>query len=160
LGKPGFEGPDQFTACWTPTARACRSDWWNKMIALGVKVVALSAQPEPATRRICSRKRAACGTLAPINAVNRRRMQILYSGQVQGVGFRYTVRSVAAGFEVTGSVRNLVSGAVELIAEGARDELEAFRQAIRESGLEHFIRQEEVSWHEASNEFRGFEIVR
>ena len=87
-------------------------------------------------------------------------MQILYSGQVQGVGFRYTVRSVAAGFEVTGSVRNLANGAVELIAEGARDELEAFRQAIRESGLEHFIRQEEVTWHEASNEFRGFEIVR
>ena len=87
-------------------------------------------------------------------------MQILYSGQVQGVGFRYTVRSVAAGFEVTGSVRNLPDGGVELIAEGAKDELEGFRQAIRESGLEHFIRQEEVTWQEASNEFRGFEIVR
>ena len=87
-------------------------------------------------------------------------MQILYSGQVQGVGFRYTVRSVAAGFEVTGSVRNLPDGGVELIAEGAKDELEGFRQAIRESGLEHFIRQEEVTWQEARNEFRGFEIVR
>jgi len=87
-------------------------------------------------------------------------MQILYSGQVQGVGFRYTVRSVAAGFEVTGSVRNLPDGGVELIAEGAKDELEGFRQAIRESGLEHFIRQDEVTWQEARNEFRGFEIVR
>jgi acylphosphatase len=87
-------------------------------------------------------------------------MQILYSGQVQGVGFRYTVRSVAAGFDVTGTVRNLASGGVELIAEGSRAELEGFRQAIRESGLEHFIRQEKVTWHEASNELRGFEIVR
>jgi acylphosphatase len=87
-------------------------------------------------------------------------MQILYSGQVQGVGFRYTVRSVAAGFEVTGFVRNLPDGGVELIAEGAKDELEGFRQAIRESGLEHFIRQDEVTWQEARNEFRGFEIVR
>ena len=85
---------------------------------------------------------------------------VLYSGQVQGVGFRYSVKSVATGFDVTGSVRNLPGGGVELIVEGAKDELEAFRQAIRESGLDHFIRQEEVSWQEASSEFRGFEIVR
>ena len=87
-------------------------------------------------------------------------MQVLYSGQVQGVGFRYTVKSVATGFELTGSIRNLPGGGVELIAEGAKDELEAFRQTIRESGLDHFIRQEDVSWQEASSEFRGFEIVR
>ena len=79
---------------------------------------------------------------------------------MQGVGFRYSVKSVATGFEVTGSVRNLPGGGVELVAEGAKDELEAFRQAIRESGLDHFIRQEDVSWQEASSEFRGFEIVR
>jgi acylphosphatase len=87
-------------------------------------------------------------------------MQVIYSGQVQGVGFRYTVKSVATGFEVTGSVRNLPGGGVELVAEGAKDELEAFRRAIRESGLDHFIRQEDVSWQEASSEFCGFEIVR
>lgn len=87
-------------------------------------------------------------------------MQILYSGQVQGVGFRYTVKSVAAGFDVTGTVRNLAGGGVELVAEGAKEELDGFRQAIRESGLEHFIRQETVTWHEATGEFRGFEIVR
>ena len=87
-------------------------------------------------------------------------MQVIYSGQVQGVGFRYTVKSVATGFDVTGSVRNLPGGGVELVAEGAKDELEVFRQAIRESGLDHFIRQEDVSWQEASSEFRGFEIVR
>jgi acylphosphatase len=92
--------------------------------------------------------------------VNRRRIQVLYSGQVQGVGFRYSVRSVATGFDVTGWVRNLPDGGVELIAEGAKDELEAFRQAIRESGLDHFIRHEDVSWQEARSEFRGFEIVR
>jgi len=87
-------------------------------------------------------------------------MQVFYSGQVQGVGFRYTVRSVATGFDLTGWVRNLPGGGVELVAEGAKDELEAFRQAIRESGLDHFIRQEDVSWQEASSEFRGFEIIR
>jgi len=98
--------------------------------------------------------------LARLNTVNRRRIQVVYSGQVQGVGFRYTVKSVATGFDLTGSIRNLPDGRVELIAEGAKDELEAFRQAIRESGLEHFIRNEDIAWQEASREFRGFEIVR
>ncbi len=87
-------------------------------------------------------------------------MQVLYSGNVQGVGFRYTVKSVATGFEVTGTVRNLPDGRVELLAEGAKEELDGFRQAIRDEGLEHFIRDETVSWAEAINEFRGFEIVR
>ena len=87
-------------------------------------------------------------------------MQVFYSGRVQGVGFRYSARSVANGFEVTGVVRNLTDGRVELIAEGSGDELQAFRQAIRESELEHFIQNEDVSWGEAKNEFRGFEIVR
>ncbi len=87
-------------------------------------------------------------------------MQVLYSGNVQGVGFRYTAKSVATGFEVTGTVRNLVDGRVELVAEGEQTELEAFRQAIRDAGLEHFIRNEAVQWFDASNEFRGFEIAR
>ena len=92
--------------------------------------------------------------------MKRSRMHIFYSGGVQGVGFRYTVKSVAAGFEVVGIVRNLIDGRVELVSEGPREELEAFQQAIRDAGLEHFIRKEEVSWSEATSEFRGFEIVR
>jgi acylphosphatase len=92
--------------------------------------------------------------------VNRRRMQVFYSGSVQGVGFRYTAKSVAMGFEVAGTVRNLSDGRVELIAEGTKEELEAFRQAIRDSGLQHFIQREAVNWGDAQNEFRGFEIVR
>jgi len=93
-------------------------------------------------------------------AVNRTRMQVFYSGRVQGVGFRFTAKSVASGFEVVGAVRNLSDGRVELVAEGAKEELEAFRKAVRESGLEHFIRKEDVSWSETKNDFRGFEIVR
>jgi len=87
-------------------------------------------------------------------------MEIFYSGHVQGVGFRYTTKSTAAGFEITGFVRNLSDGRVELVAEGRRDELEAFRAAVRDAGLGHFIRDEAVTWTEARNTFRGFEIVR
>lgn len=92
--------------------------------------------------------------------MKRSRMHIFYSGHVQGVGFRYTVKSVAAGFEIVGTVRNLIDGRVEMVSEGQREELEAFRSAIREAGLDHFIRNEEISWGEAAGEFRGFEIVR
>lgn len=85
---------------------------------------------------------------------------MFYSGRVQGVGFRYTVKQVAAGYEVTGTVRNLSDGRVELVAEGARGELEAFRQGVRDAGLDGFIRQEDAHWAEARSDLRGFEIVR
>jgi acylphosphatase len=91
--------------------------------------------------------------------MERHRLQVLYSGHVQGVGFRYTVKSLAPGFEVTGAIRNLPDGRVELLAEGAKDELKAFQQGIRESGLGRLITHEDTSWSAATNEFRGFAIV-
>lgn len=90
----------------------------------------------------------------------RYRLTVLYSGRVQGVGFRYTVKTVATGFEITGTVRNLLDGRVELVAEGSRPELEEFRTAIHGAGLAGFIRDEQVIWADAKNEFRGFEIIR
>ncbi len=92
--------------------------------------------------------------------MNRGRLQVFYSGRVQGVGFRHTVKQVAAGYDVTGSVRNLPDGRVELVAEGEREELEVFRQGIRDAGLAGFIRQEEAQWLAASSLLRGFEVVR
>ena len=88
--------------------------------------------------------------------MNRCRLHVWYSGHVQGVGFRYSVRSVAQGYEVAGLVRNLLDGRVELVAEGARDELEAFRGAILDSGLGGLIRNEEVAWEPAQGNLRGF----
>ena len=57
-------------------------------------------------------------SLPAANAL-RRRLTVFYSGQVQGVGFRYTAKTVATGFEITGTIRNLPDGRVELVAEGA-----------------------------------------
>jgi len=87
-------------------------------------------------------------------------MLVLYSGHVQGVGFRHTAREVASGFDVCGQVRNLPNGRVELVAEGTRTELEAFREAIRESGVGSLIRDEAVQWTTAQGDLRGFQIVR
>lgn len=75
------------------------------------------------------------------------------------MGFRYLARQVAAGFEVTGQVRNLSDGRVELVAEGEELEITAFQEAVRDSGLRGLIRGEEVTWSGANGEFRGFEIT-
>lgn len=95
-----------------------------------------------------------------VPVASRRRLRVVYSGRVQGVGFRYTAKTVATGFEITGTVRNLPDGRVELLAEGNRSELEAFQNAIRSEGLAGFIQGEQVEWADAQNNFRGFEIVR
>lgn len=84
---------------------------------------------------------------------------VFYEGRVQGVGFRYTVYQIATGFEVTGWIRNLPDGRVELLAAGEPDELADFLQAIRDSGLGSFIRKEEGNDVPAPAKLRGFEIV-
>ena len=88
----------------------------------------------------------------------RRRAQVFYSGRVQGVGFRYSVREVACGYEVTGFVRNLPDGRVELVAEAEEDETKAFLEGIRDSQLGSHIHGEDVNWSSATGEFNRFEI--
>jgi len=56
--------------------------------------------------------------------------RVIYSGQVQGVGFRYTAQGLAAGYPIAGYVRNLPTGEVELVAEGEADSVEAFLAAV------------------------------
>ena len=88
------------------------------------------------------------------------RLQVLFSGHVQGIGFRYTVKQTALGFEVTGWVKNLADGRVELLVVGEREELEAFQAAIPEAGLRRFIRETQAEWSNGTGEFLGFEIAR
>ena len=87
------------------------------------------------------------------------RVNVHYSGRVQGVGFRYIVKSLVPGYEVLGTVKNLSDGRVEMVAEGQQVELEYFLQAIRDSGLRRNIQDEELVWGEAEDKFRGFNII-
>lgn len=59
--------------------------------------------------------------------------RVLFSGMVQGVGFRYQTERVARSFDVTGYVRNTHDGRVEVLAEGRPDEVERFLAAVEES---------------------------
>lgn len=87
------------------------------------------------------------------------RVNVHYSGRVQGVGFRYIVKSLVPGYEVLGTVKNLSDGRVEMVVEGQREELEEFLQAIRDSGLRSNIQDESLVWGEAEDKFRGFKII-
>ena len=88
------------------------------------------------------------------------RLHVYYSGYVQGVGFRYSVKQLSLEFDVTGWVKNLPDGRVEMVIEGERDELETFQVAILDAGLRRFIRETQSHWSEGTGEFRGFEITR
>ena len=80
-----------------------------------------------------------------------------FFGHVQGVGFRYTTRSLAGGFAVTGCVRNLRNGSVELIAEGDAGEIERLLATLREQ-MSGYIDREETAESPATGTFAGFEI--
>jgi len=87
------------------------------------------------------------------------RVIVQYSGRVQGVGFRATVRQIACGYDLTGTVRNLADGRVELVAEGAKAELRAFLEGIAESDLSGLIARQAETWHPAQGNLRGFTIA-
>jgi acylphosphatase len=71
-------------------------------------------------------------------ALERRR--VLFSGRVQGVGFRATCRWLAGGFDIVGYVRNLPDGRVELLAQGDAAEIDRYLGAISDE-LGGFIRE-------------------
>jgi acylphosphatase len=85
------------------------------------------------------------------------RHTVYYTGHVQGVGFRYTARSIARGFDVAGFVRNLDDGRVELVAEGQPHEVDAFRREVRDRFF-NYIRDEQCNVRPATGEFTGFDI--
>lgn len=87
------------------------------------------------------------------------RRRILFSGRVQGVGFRFTTERIAAGFAVTGYVRNLSDGRVELLAEGEESTVEKFQQAIELSMSDH-ISGADVATSTATDEFTSFRIAQ
>jgi acylphosphatase len=85
-------------------------------------------------------------------------LQIFYEGRVQGVGFRWSVRHIAKGFDLTGWVRNLIDGRVEMQVSGAEDEVRAFLEAIGQSELSSLIRKQTENKLDTPVKASGFEI--
>ena len=86
--------------------------------------------------------------------------QVYFEGRVQGVGFRWTTRDIAKGFDVVGSVKNLIDGRVEMQVQGDDDEVDEFIQEIRDSSLAHHIQGFEVRDIPLMDNVKGFTIVK
>lgn len=85
--------------------------------------------------------------------------RLFYTGRVQGVGFRYSVKQLGAGFEISGTVRNLPDGRVELVVQGDNTEIEGMLEAVMNSHLKGFIREIEAHDIAADPGLRGFSIL-
>jgi acylphosphatase len=82
-----------------------------------------------------------------------------YSGNVQGVGFRDTAVKIAQDYPVTGWVKNLSDGRVELLAEGPADALDDFLKAIRVKWKDN-IKDAKVEEQKVSGKYRKFTVER
>jgi len=85
--------------------------------------------------------------------------RVIFEGRVQGVGFRYTCKDLAKGFEVVGTVRNLPDGTVELEVGGEPEEVESFINEIaEESSVAHNIKGMHVTNVPPLDGVKGFTI--
>lgn len=84
---------------------------------------------------------------------------VYYSGTVQGVGFRATTAETARDYPVTGWVKNLDDGRVQLLVEGPSDAIDDFLKAVRTHWKDN-ISKEEKKDQEVSGKFKSFEVVR
>jgi acylphosphatase len=86
-----------------------------------------------------------------------RRSTIHFTGQVQGVGFRFTVQQIAATTDLTGYVRNLPDGRVELVVEGDEYEILSLLREIQDH-MGGFIKQTDQQTALGTGEFAGFVV--
>ena len=87
------------------------------------------------------------------------RSEVHYAGRVQGVGFRFQAQWIARGFAVTGFVRNLPDGRVQLVAEGEEKEVDRFLAKVSDS-MSGNITHSDTRRSEATGEFSAFDIAR
>ena len=83
---------------------------------------------------------------------------LLISGQVQGVGYRISARNVAEGLGLTGWVRNIANGRVEITAEGDIVLLEQFVTWSKQGPNYAQVHNVEIKQLSATGEFKGFFI--
>ena len=82
------------------------------------------------------------------------RYTVHFSGNVQGVGFRYTTVRIAENYEVAGYVQNLEDGRVRLVAEGRKMQLDGLVNHIL-SQMDRYIKSHTVDEAEPTGEFGG-----
>ena len=87
----------------------------------------------------------------------RYRKQVWFDGRVQGVGFRYKAVQLSKSYDVTGTVRNIDSGRVHLIACGEKSEVNAFIDDLKKT-MADYIRETEEFDDSTELKYTGFQI--
>jgi len=86
------------------------------------------------------------------------RAHAIYKGRVQGVGFRFTAQRYANETGVTGYIKNLCGGQVEIVVEGEKKKVETCLEKIKNGPLSHYIEDVERHYSEYTGQFRDFHI--
>lgn len=89
---------------------------------------------------------------------NNLQLHALVKGRVQGVGFRYYTLKSAQEKNLTGWVRNLRDGRVEVLAEGDQDRLNQLIADLRQGPISSDIDHVEVNFSNSAGEFKDFGI--
>lgn len=88
-----------------------------------------------------------------------RQVHVYYRGSVQGVGFRYTAVDIAQDLGVSGWVKNLHDGRVEVVAQADDQVLQAFLERIA-GRFSRVISDTQSSWEPAAENYKDFSIIR
>lgn len=86
--------------------------------------------------------------------------KFILSGEVQGVGFRFFTQRIAARHQVLGYVRNLPDGRVEAVAEGAAENVEAFKHDLTVGPVNSIVENVEELNIEPTGSYKSFRIER
>jgi acylphosphatase len=89
--------------------------------------------------------------------MTKKRAHVIYSGTVQGVGFRWTAEHHANSLKLTGWVRNCPDGTVEVVCEGAEEDIRDFLQKVK-AEMSHYIRAAKVDWEAPAGDLDRFDI--
>lgn len=89
-----------------------------------------------------------------------KRVHLIISGFVQGIGYRAWIKREATKLGITGWVKNREDGEVEAICEGKPESIEALINLAKQGPLLSQINQVEVKWEASRGEYASFEIVR
>ncbi|MDP8260618.1 MAG: acylphosphatase [Candidatus Gygaella obscura] len=87
----------------------------------------------------------------------KKHVKVIYSGRVQGVGFRYNIDNIAKVMNVYGWIKNLEDGRVILVAEDKKAVLEKFLDQIN-NFFSDYIKKTNVEWSDAIEDFNIFEV--
>lgn len=86
--------------------------------------------------------------------------RVLISGFVQGVGFRHFVRNKALEIGLTGWVRNLPDGRVEVVLQGSKEKIEEMIRLCKKGPFLGEVEDIVVEWQEEDRQFSDFSIQK